>query len=186
MLKLEDVNVFWGPVHALKGVTIEVREGELVTMLGANGAGKSTTLMTVSGIVRPRGGRVTYEGRDLGRTSAYDIVQHGHHPVPGRTAHLRRPDRAGEPVAGRGAAPRPRATSAGTWNGSSRSSRCWAQRLSQTGATLSGGEQQMLAIGRALDGEPATADAGRALAGTGPSDRGHHLRRDSTAARSRA
>jgi branched-chain amino acid transport system ATP-binding protein len=153
MLKLEEVNVFWGPVHALKGVTIEVREGELVTMLGANGAGKSTTLMTVSGIVRPRVGRVTYEGRDLGKASAYDIVHMGiiHCPEGRRIfggltvrenlmlGAVRRRDR--DRVAG----DLDRVTSLFPVLG---------QRLNQSGATLSGGEQQMLAIGRALMASP--------------------------------
>src|SRR5512135_379187 len=77
MLKLEDVNVYYGDVLALKGISLEVGEGELVTLLGANGAGKSTTLMTVSGIQRPRTGQISYDGHDLTRLSAYDIVQMG-------------------------------------------------------------------------------------------------------------
>ena len=153
MLKLEDVNVYWGQVHALKGVSLEVGEGELVTLLGSNGAGKSTTLMTVSGIARPRDGRVTYEGRELGKMDAYDIVQLGVIQSPegrrifsglsvyenlllGAARRKDRPqvradmDRVAElfPVLGR--------------------------RLHQNGATLSGGEQQMLAIGRALMASP--------------------------------
>jgi branched-chain amino acid transport system ATP-binding protein len=153
MLKLEDVNVFYGDVRALKGITLEVREGELVALLGGNGAGKSTTLMTVSGVMRPRSGHVTYEGRDLARTGAYDIVQMGIIQCPEgrrifggltvlenlRMGASRRRDRHDVgadldwvctlfPVLG--------------------------QRLQQSGATLSGGEQQMLAIGRALMARP--------------------------------
>jgi len=153
MLKLEDVHVYYGQVHALKGITVEVQEGELVTMLGANGAGKSTTLMTVSGILRPRSGRIIFEGHDLTKISPYDIVRlgviqcpEGRHIFGGLTVRenllmgaVRRQDRGDVhkdldwvcslfPVLG--------------------------ERLRQTGATLSGGEQQMLAIGRALMASP--------------------------------
>jgi len=153
MLKLEGVNVYYGQVHALKGIALEVQEGELVALLGANGAGKSTTLMTVSGILRPRSGSVICEGHDLTRASPYDIVRlgviqcpEGRHIFDGLTVlenlqmgAVRRRDRRAVqadldwvcslfPVLG--------------------------QRLRQTGATLSGGEQQMLAIGRALMAHP--------------------------------
>jgi len=153
MLKLEGVNVYYGQVHALKGIALEVQEGELVALLGANGAGKSTTLMTVSGILRPRSGSVICEGHDLTRASPYDVVRlgviqcpEGRHIFGGLTVlenlqmgAVRRRDRRAVqadldwvcslfPVLG--------------------------QRLRQTGATLSGGEQQMLAIGRALMAHP--------------------------------
>jgi branched-chain amino acid transport system ATP-binding protein len=153
MLKLEGVNVYYGQVHALKGIALEVQEGELVALLGANGAGKSTTLMTVSGILRPRSGSVTCDGHDLTRASPYDIVRlgliqcpEGRHIFGGLTVlenlqmgAVRRRDRCAVqtdldwvcslfPVLG--------------------------QRLRQSGATLSGGEQQMLAIGRALMAHP--------------------------------
>jgi branched-chain amino acid transport system ATP-binding protein len=74
MLKLETVDVAYGHVQALDGVSIEVRDGELVALLGANGAGKSTTLMAISGIVRPRAGTLTYNGVDLAKSSPFDIV----------------------------------------------------------------------------------------------------------------
>jgi branched-chain amino acid transport system ATP-binding protein len=153
MLQLEDVNVYRGQVHVLKGVSIEVKEGELVTLLGANGAGKSTTLLTVSGILRPRKGRITYDGHDLTTASTYDIVRLGVIQCPEgrrifggltvlenlRLGAVRRRDQQGVqedlewvfslfPVLG--------------------------QRARQSGATLSGGEQQMLAIGRALMSRP--------------------------------
>jgi branched-chain amino acid transport system ATP-binding protein len=153
MLKLEDVNVHYGEVRALKGISLEVREGELVTLLGANGAGKSTTLMTISGILRPRSGHVTFEGHDLTRAGAYDVVRLGIIQCPEgrrifggltvlenlRMGASRRRDRREVqadldwvcslfPILGR--------------------------RMDQTGATLSGGEQQMLAIGRALVARP--------------------------------
>lgn len=153
MLTLEDVNVYWAQVHALKGVSLHVAAGELITMLGANGAGKSTTLMSISGIAKPRTGRILYEGQDLARASAYDIVGMGviHCPEGRRIfggltvrenlglGAVRRRDRENLtqdlervaslfPVLG--------------------------QRMNQSGATLSGGEQQMLAIGRALMARP--------------------------------
>jgi branched-chain amino acid transport system ATP-binding protein len=153
MLKLEDVNVHYGEVRALKGISLEIHEGELVTLLGANGAGKSTALMTISGILRPRSGHVTFEGHDLTRADAYDVVRLGIIQCPEgrrifggltvlenlRMGASRRQDRREVqadldwvcslfPVLG--------------------------QRMHQTGATLSGGEQQMLAIGRALVARP--------------------------------
>jgi branched-chain amino acid transport system ATP-binding protein len=153
MLKLEDVHVYYGQVHALKGITMEVRDGELVTLLGANGAGKSTTLMTLSGIFRPSAGRITYDGHDLTKASANEIVHLGAIQCPEgrrifggltvrenlRLGAVQRRDRQAVqadldwvctlfPVLG--------------------------QRLHQSGATLSGGEQQMLAVGRALMARP--------------------------------
>jgi branched-chain amino acid transport system ATP-binding protein len=148
MLKLESVDVAYGQVQALDGVSLEVRDGELVALLGANGAGKSTTLMAVSGILRPRAGSITYDGVDLAKASAYDIVGLGVIQCPEgrrifggltvlenlRMGSMRRAKQGGVaadidwvlslfPVL--------------------------AQRRHQSGATLSGGEQQMLAIGRA-------------------------------------
>jgi branched-chain amino acid transport system ATP-binding protein len=153
MLELEEINVYYGHVHALKGISIQVEQGELVTMLGANGAGKTTVLMTLSGILKPRSGRITYLGQDLTRLSARQIVNLGIIQCPEgrhifgsltvrenlRLGAVRRYDhREVEqdlewvcslfPVL--------------------------AKRARQTGATLSGGEQQMLAIGRALMAQP--------------------------------
>jgi len=153
MLKLEEVQVYWGEVQALKGISLEIEKGELVSLLGSNGAGKSTTLMTISGIVKPRFGRVTFDGQDLTQRSAFDIVNLGVIQCPegrrifsGLTVYenllmgaVRRTDRrqvardlervlALFPVLG--------------------------ERLRQNGATLSGGEQQMLAIARALMAGP--------------------------------
>jgi branched-chain amino acid transport system ATP-binding protein len=153
MLKLESVDVAYGQIQALAGISIVVRDGELVTLLGANGAGKSTTLMAISGIVRPRAGTITYDGVDLAKASAYDIVGLGVIQCPeGRRifggltvlenlkmGSMRRATKAGVPRDIE-----------------------WvyslfpilAQRRHQSGATLSGGEQQMLAMGRALMAEP--------------------------------
>jgi branched-chain amino acid transport system ATP-binding protein len=153
MLRLEDVNVYRGQVHVLKDVSVEVEEGELVTLLGANGAGKSTTLLTISGILRPGKGHVIYEGQDLTTSSPYDIVRLGVIHCPEgrrifggltvlenlRLGAVRRRDRQGV-----------------------QEDLEWVfslfplleQRARQSGATLSGGEQQMLAIGRALMARP--------------------------------
>ena len=77
MLKLENIEVYYGHVHAIKGVSLEVQEGELVSILGANGAGKTTTLMTISGIIHPRKGTVTYQDMDLTKLIPEEIVVQG-------------------------------------------------------------------------------------------------------------
>ena len=153
MLRLENVHVYYGQVHALKGITGEVNEGELVAVLGTNGAGKSTTLMSVSGILKTRTGKIIYEGTDLTQASPYDIVKlgviqcpEGRHIFGGLTVRenllmgaVQRRDRS-----------------------EVKKDIDWVcslfpvldERSGQTGATLSGGEQQMLAIGRSLMARP--------------------------------
>ncbi|MEM3646708.1 MAG: ABC transporter ATP-binding protein [Thermofilum sp.] len=153
MLTLKDVQVFYGHVQALKGISLEVQEGELVAILGANGAGKSTTLMTISGILRPRNGSITYKDQDLTKISPENIVQLGIIQCPEgrrifggltvlenlRMGAIVRKDRA-----------------------AIQQDLEWVfslfpilkQRMRQTAGTLSGGEQQMLAIGRALMARP--------------------------------
>ena len=153
MLKLDKVDVSYGHVHALNGVSIEVRDGELVTLLGANGAGKSSTLMAISGIVRPRGGSLTYDGTDLARAASFDIVNLGviHCPEGRRVfgglsvlenlrmGAVRRRDKRNV-----------RADMEEVFS----LFPVLSERKHQSGATLSGGEQQMLAIGRALMAGP--------------------------------
>jgi branched-chain amino acid transport system ATP-binding protein len=153
MLEVEGLDVYYGAVHALKGLTLRAEQGEIVTLIGANGAGKSTLLRTISGIVRPRAGRVTFEGRDITRVPPHDIVGLGVSQSPeGRMvfANLsvednlelgayRRKDRAGI------AADRERAFELFPR---------LRERRRQSAGTLSGGEQQMLAIGRALMSRP--------------------------------
>jgi branched-chain amino acid transport system ATP-binding protein len=153
MLRLENVHVYYGQVHALKGITGEVNEGELVAVLGTNGAGKSTTLMSVSGILKTRRGKIIYEETDLTQASPYDIVKlgviqcpEGRHIFGGLTVRenllmgaVQRRDRS-----------------------EVKKDIDWVcslfpvldERSGQTGATLSGGEQQMLAIGRSLMARP--------------------------------
>jgi branched-chain amino acid transport system ATP-binding protein len=153
MLEITDLDVYYGAVHALKGVSLAARQGEIVTLIGANGAGKSTLLRTLSGLVRPRAGRIAFEGRDLTRVPPHEIVGLGiSHSPEGRMvfANLsvednlelgayRRKDRAGiaeDRVRVFELFPR------------------LQERRRQNAGTLSGGEQQMLAIGRALMSRP--------------------------------
>jgi branched-chain amino acid transport system ATP-binding protein len=153
MLKLKDVSTFYGNIQALKGISLEVDEGEIITLIGANGAGKSTTLMTICGIVPPRSGEITFKGSSILSTSANEIVALGISQVPeGRHifpylsvmenldmgAFLRNDKQEIKkdmeyifdlfPIL--------------------------AERRHQAGGTLSGGEQQMLAISRALMARP--------------------------------
>ena len=153
ILELNDVHTYYGSIHAIKGITLEVREGEVVTLLGANGAGKSTTLRSINGLNRPRHGSIRFYGRDITTTPAHDIVKRGIAQSPeGRRLFPRmtvvenlemgafqRNDRAGiaEDI-DRVFELFPRLQ----------------ERRSQKAGTMSGGEQQMCAIGRALMARP--------------------------------
>jgi branched-chain amino acid transport system ATP-binding protein len=153
MLSFEDIHIYYGEVHALKGVSFTISEGELVTILGANGAGKSTMLMTISGIQKPRQGRILFDGRELSNLSPFEIVQsgivqcpEGRHIFGGLTVRenllmgaIQRRDRD-------------RIQYDLEWVCSLFP--ILRERTNQSGATLSGGEQQMLAIGRALMARP--------------------------------
>jgi branched-chain amino acid transport system ATP-binding protein len=154
LLEVADLDVHYGGIHALKGVSLEVREGEVVTLIGANGAGKSTTLRTISGLLRPTAGSIRYRGEDIARVPAEDIVWRGiSHSPEGRRifanltvqenldmgAYVRR-DRDGV-----------RADLERVYSLFPR----LRERRRQAGGTLSGGEQQMLAMGRALMSRPA-------------------------------
>jgi branched-chain amino acid transport system ATP-binding protein len=152
ILQLRDVHSYYGHIHALKGVDIEVRRGEVVTLIGSNGAGKSTTLKTICGLLHPRTGTVEFEGEDVSRRAAHDLVRDGiSHAPEGRRIFSRltvmenlamggytrkRSEIAEETERVFGLFPRLR------------------ERASQQGGTLSGGEQQMLAIARALMSRP--------------------------------
>ncbi len=153
MLSVQHLRVFYGDVPALWDVSFEVRAGELVTLVGSNGAGKTTTLRTISGVLRPAGGRITFEGRDITRHPPHAIVALGigHIPEgrrlwPGMTV-LENLELGGYPAAAR---PRMRETLEWVFTLFPR----LAERTRQLAGTLSGGEQQMLAIGRALMGQP--------------------------------
>ena len=140
-------------IHALKGISLEVREGEIVTLIGANGAGKSTTLRSINGLNQPRDG---HDPLPAARTSrkrpAHEIVQHGHLAVAGGPPRLPAHDRAREPRDGRVPAQRRAPRSTRTSSASSTLFPRLEERESQKAGTLSGGEQQMLAIGPRADG----------------------------------
>jgi branched-chain amino acid transport system ATP-binding protein len=153
VLELDHVHTYYGSIHALKGISLDVREGEIVTLLGANGAGKSTTLRSINGLNHPRRGRISFQGNDITHAPPHTIVQRGVAQSPeGRRLF-------------------PRMTvfenlEMGAFQRSDRSAmkedidRVFtlfprlAERRTQKAGTLSGGEQQMVAIGRALMARP--------------------------------
>ncbi|PZN12425.1 MAG: ABC transporter ATP-binding protein [Bacillota bacterium] len=153
MLRVEDLHVYYGNIHALKGVSLEVEEGEIVTFIGANGAGKTTLLRAISGLVQPRQGRIEFQGRSLLKLQPEDIVRLGISHVPeGRRIFANLTVRDNLEL---GAFLRK------DKDGIARSLEQvfelfprLKERLHQPAGTLSGGEQQMLAIGRALMARP--------------------------------
>lgn len=154
ILLLEEMHVYYRAIHALKGITIRVEEGEIVTLVGANGAGKSTTLRAVSGLVRPSGGQIRFRGQSLVGKPAHEIVRLGVSHVPeGRIVFANMSVRENLDL---GAYLR---RDAAAVNGDrDRVYRLFPrlkERARQSAGTLSGGEQQMLAIGRALMARPA-------------------------------
>ncbi len=153
ILEVEDVHTFYGSIEAVKGVSLEVREREIVTLIGANGAGKSTTLRSINGLNHPRQGRIRFQGKDITEEAPHDVVKMGISQAPeGRRLFPRmsvlenlemgafqRSDRAGiRESIDRVFTLFPRL----------------AERKGQKAGTLSGGEQQMCAIGRALMAQP--------------------------------
>ena len=153
ILELHDVHTYYGSIQALKGISITVDEGEIVTLLGANGAGKSTTLRSINGLNRPRQGSIRFQGRDITTTPAHQIVKRGIAQSP----------------EGRRLFPRMTVTENLEMGAFQRSDRSGIkadmdhvfqlfprlqERRSQKAGTLSGGEQQMCAIGRALMARP--------------------------------
>ncbi len=153
VLELKSVHTYYGHIHALKGVSLEVREGEIVTLIGANGAGKTTTLRTISGMVHPREGEVIFEGKRVNHLPAYEIVKRGIGHVPeGRRIFPRLTVEENLEIGAY--LTNDRQTVA------ERKTEVFdlfprlAERRRQLGGTLSGGEQQMLAIGRALMQDP--------------------------------
>jgi branched-chain amino acid transport system ATP-binding protein len=153
ILEVNDVHTYYGSIHALKGVSLDVREGEIVTLIGANGAGKSTTLRSINGLNHPRRGRIRFRGKDITNDAPHNIVKMGISQSPeGRKLFPRmsvlenlqmgafqRSDRGGiKEDIDRVYALFPRLN----------------ERKSQRAGTLSGGEQQMVAMGRALMARP--------------------------------
>ena len=152
ILKVDDINVYYGAIHAIKGVSFEVNEGEVVTLIGANGAGKSTILKTVAGLLSSRTGSVQFMGKDLGGIPAHKIVPMGLALVPeGRQIFLQM---TVEENLQMGAFTRPASeydeSIADVYQRFPR----LKERQDQVAGTLSGGEQQMLAMGRALMSKP--------------------------------
>jgi branched-chain amino acid transport system ATP-binding protein len=153
ILKLDDVHTYYGSIHALKGISIEVREGEIVTLIGANGAGKSTTLRSINGLNHPRKGSISFQGRDITQEAPHAVVKMGISQSP----------------EGRKLFPRMSVSEnleMGAFQRSDRGNfkedldRVYSlfprlqERRSQRAGTMSGGEQQMCAIGRALMARP--------------------------------
>lgn len=152
LLEVNDLHVYYGAIHAIKGISFKVEEGEIVTLIGANGAGKSTTLKTVSGLLHPRSGSIVFDGKSTLSIAPHKLVSHGLAQVPeGRAvflqmtvaenlemgAYTRPPQEVAENIAKvYDLFPRLK------------------EREKQIAGTLSGGEQQMLAMGRALMSQP--------------------------------
>jgi branched-chain amino acid transport system ATP-binding protein len=152
LLKVDDIHVYYGSIHAIKGISFEVNEGEIVTLIGANGAGKSTTLNTVSGLLRPKSGTVEFDGKNIVGVPSHKIVSHGMALCPeGRRVFLQMTVQENLEMGGytRPASEIP----ASIEDVYTRFPRL-KERYKQTAGTLSGGEQQMLAMGRALMSKP--------------------------------
>jgi branched-chain amino acid transport system ATP-binding protein len=153
ILELDDVHTYYGTIHALKGISLDVREGEVVTLIGANGAGKSTTLRSINGLNHPREGKIRFQGTDITETPPHEIVKMGISQSPeGRRIFSRMSVFENLEM--------------GAYQRDNKAEiredleRVYAlfprlqERRAQKGGTLSGGEQQMLAIGRALMARP--------------------------------
>ena len=153
LLKLENVHTYYGNIHALKGISLDINQGEIVTLIGSNGAGKTTTLRTIAQLLTPRTGTITYNGEDLIKYQAHEVVYKGISMVPegrgvfarltvmenlemGAYSQSRKQEQAHDIERVFNLFPRLR------------------ERRSQLAGTLSGGEQQMLATGRALMARP--------------------------------
>ena len=151
MLKVDNINVYYGQIHALKDVSIEVHQGEVVALIGANGAGKSTTLRTISGLLRSKTGSITLLDEDISKTEACTLVSKGLAHVPeGRRIFLQMTVLENLEM---GAYTDPSNIKAGIEDVFKRFPRL-KHRKNQIAGTLSGGEQQMLAMGRALMSRP--------------------------------
>jgi branched-chain amino acid transport system ATP-binding protein len=152
MLEVENLQVFYGKIHALKGISLQVAQGEIVALLGNNGAGKTTTLKTISGLLRPRTGRVLLEGQPINELPPHDIVARGvAHAPEGRKIFNRLTVTENLEM---GAYLRSDGTIAEDIDHVFALFPRLKERRIQTAGTLSGGEQQMLAIGRALMARP--------------------------------
>lgn len=151
MLKIDNINVYYGSIHAIKDVSLEVNEGEIVTLIGANGAGKSTVLKTISGLLRTKTGGITFMGQEISSLAPHKIVERGLAQVPeGRRIFLQMSVQENLEM---GAYTRSSASEKDLEEVFTRFPRL-LERRKQVAGTLSGGEQQMLAMGRALMSRP--------------------------------
>ena len=152
LLKVDDIHVYYGSIHAIKGISFEVNEGEIVTLIGANGAGKSTTLNTVSGLLKPRSGLITFEGKGIVGIGASRIVGLGMALCPeGRRVFQQMTVRENLEMGGFS---RPKEEIPASLEDVFQRFPRLKEREKQVAGTLSGGEQQMLAMGRALMSKP--------------------------------
>ena len=152
ILKVDNINVYYGAIHAIKGISFEVNEGEVVTLIGANGAGKSTTLQTVSGLLHSRTGSIEFAGENLAKIPPHLIVRKGLAQVPeGRRIFQQM---SVEENLEMGAYTRDKSELEGDLERVYKQFPRLLERRRQIAGTLSGGEQQMLAIGRALMSHP--------------------------------
>ncbi len=152
LLEVKDLQVYYGSIHAIKGVSFEVNEGEIVTLIGANGAGKSTTLNTIGGLLKPRSGSVELEGQSVLGVPAHKIVGRGMALCPeGRRVFLQLTVQENLEM---GAYTRPKGEIADSIADVYDRFPRLKERYKQVAGTLSGGEQQMLAMGRALMSKP--------------------------------
>ena len=152
ILKVDDINVYYGSIHAIKGVSFSVEEGEIVTLIGANGAGKSTTLNTIAGLLHSRTGSVTFMGEDIQKVAPHKIVEKRLAMVPeGRRVFLQM---TVEENLEMGAYTQPKSGIPADLEMVYDLFPRLRERRRQVAGTLSGGEQQMLAMGRALMSHP--------------------------------
>ena len=152
MLKVEDIHVYYGAIHAVKGVSFHVDDGEIVTLIGANGAGKSTVLQTISGLLHPKAGDISFANKSIVTTAPHKIVQQGLSQVPeGRRIFLQMTVQENLEM---GAFTQPATSISESLETVFELFPRLKERHRQVGGTLSGGEQQMLAMGRALMNRP--------------------------------
>lgn len=152
ILTVNDINVYYGAIHAIKGISFEVNEGEIVTLIGANGAGKSTILNTVSGLLRSKTGSIEFAGQNISHVPPHKIIANGLAHVPeGRRIFL---NMTVEENLDMGAYTQPSNTIAESKEKVFEQFPRLLERRKQIAGTLSGGEQQMLAMGRALMSHP--------------------------------
>ena len=152
ILKVDNINVYYGAIHAIKGISFEVNEGEIVTLIGANGAGKSTTLQTVSGLLRSRTGSIEFNGENISHVPAHKLVYKGLAQVPEGGRIFRQ--MTVEENLEMGALTQKSAGIDADIESVYEQFPRLRERKKQIAGTLSGGEQQMLAMGRALMSHP--------------------------------